>query len=99
MLLARIQGNATATIAHPSLRGVPLLVCETLAADGSGTGKLFLGADFLGAGQGATVLVTADGEAASRKVKDRSCPLRNVILALVDDPVPSNHTKQPAEAP
>lgn len=84
MQLAKIQGHATGTICHPTMKGVRLLLCETLDEEGRETGKFYLSGDFLGAGLHDTVLVTSDGDAAERKVKDPTCPLRNVIVGIVD---------------
>lgn len=85
MLYARVVGNAHSTVHHASLRGVRLLLCESLDAALAGTGKFFLAADWLGAGKGSVVMVTTDGGAASRRIGDRSTPLRNVVLGILDE--------------
>lgn len=84
MLAARVIGNATATVAHASLKGVRLLLCEALDSDGKPTGKVLVAGDWLGAGRGGQVLVTSDGDAALAHTGDPRGPLRNVILGLVD---------------
>lgn len=86
MLHARVVGHAHSTVHHPSLRGVRLLLCESVDAALAGTGKFFLAADWLGAGKGSIVMVTTDGMAASRKIGDKQTPLRNVVLGLLDGP-------------
>ena len=84
MLNARVIGFGHSTVRHPSLRGVRLAMCEGLDSDGRGDGKIFLAADWNGAGVGQRVFVTTDGEAASRRIGDPSTPLRNVILGIID---------------
>lgn len=84
MILGRVSGNAASSVCHPTLRGVRLLLCEVLAADGRGTSRFLLCGDWQGAGPCDRVLITADGEAASRHTGSRSTPLRNVIVGIVD---------------
>lgn len=84
MLNARVIGFGHSTVRHPSLKGVRLALCEGLDFEEKGDGKVFLAADWSGAGVGQRVLVTTDGEAASRKISDESTPLRNVVLGIID---------------
>ncbi len=84
MQLARTIGHATATIRHPSMKGVRLVLCETLGVDGTPTGGLVLAADWTGSGLGATVAVTSDGSAAAFHIGTTQTPLRAVILGQVD---------------
>lgn len=85
MLCARVVGHAHSTVHHPSLRGVRLLLCEAVDAAQRGTGRFVLAADWQGAGRGSLVMISTDGEAASRRVGDPKTPLRNVILGILDE--------------
>ena len=85
MILARVRGNATSTVCHPSFKGVRLLLCEVLDAAGGASGKVLLCGDWQGAGAGDKVLVTSDGEAASRHTGDKHMPMRNVVIAIIDE--------------
>jgi microcompartment protein CcmK/EutM len=85
MLYARVVGHAHSTVQHDSMRGVRLLLCEALDGAGEGTGKFCLAADWLGAGLGHLVMISTDGEAATRKTGRRDTPLRNCILGLIDE--------------
>lgn len=84
MLYARVIGHATSTIKHESMVGATLLLCEDVDATGKGTGSCFVAGDWLGANVGSLVLVTTDGEAAERHHKDPRSPLRNLVIAIVD---------------
>lgn len=85
MLYARVIGHATSTVKHPSMKGATLLVCEDADATGKGLGSCFVAADWTGAGTGSMVLVTTDGEAAERHHGDAKSPLRNLVIAIVDN--------------
>lgn len=89
MLDARVIGFGHSTVKHPSMKGVRLALCEGLTAAGDGDGKVFLAADWQGAGVGQRVFVTTDGEAATRALGDHplsdKTPLRNVILGICDE--------------
>lgn len=85
MLHARVVGHAHSTVQHPSLRGVRLMLCESIDETKRGLGSYFLAADWLGAGPGSEVFVSTDGEAASRRIGNTKTPLRNVILGIIDE--------------
>ncbi|MGE9291385.1 MAG: EutN/CcmL family microcompartment protein [Puniceicoccales bacterium] len=85
MLDARVIGFGHSTIKHPSMKGVRLALCEGLTDTGEGDGKVFLAADWQGAGVGQRVFVTTDGEAASLRTGFSDTPLRNAILGICDE--------------
>lgn len=82
MLLARVIGNATATIGHPSLRAQRLLLVQPLR---SLTVEPVLSLDRLGAARGALVVISSDGRGARELVNDERSPVRWTVLGIVDD--------------
>ena len=85
MQLARIDGNATATIAHSSMKGCRVLICQPINEAGEETGLPYLAIDELGAGLHSRVMITTDGSKAQAHVSDASSPLRNMVLGIVDE--------------
>jgi ethanolamine utilization protein EutN len=63
MFLAQIQGTVTSTVKHGTLEGARFLLGRRLEADGMPSGEPVVIVDRLGAGRGAVVLVTTDGDA------------------------------------
>lgn len=86
MILSRIDGNAVATVAHPSFHGLRLLICQPIDAEGKEAGEPCLAFDELGAGLHSRVFYTTDGSAAREACGDEHSPLRNMIAAVVDEP-------------
>jgi len=85
MLLCRVEGSATSTIRHPSLKGWRLLVCQPLGADGRGDGLPILCLDSLGAGRHQTVVASSDGKSVREKVGDPYSPARYMTIAILDE--------------
>jgi ethanolamine utilization protein EutN len=84
MQLARVLGHGVATAKHPTLFGWKLLLVQPLSATGSADGEPVLAIDHLGAGLGATVIVSNDGRAVQELVKTKATPLRWMVLGLCD---------------
>lgn len=84
MILARVVGHAVSALHHPSLRGARLLICESVDTEGRLSGKPMLCADWQGAGLHDDVFITTDGESVQPHITDPHCPLRNVIVGLID---------------
>jgi len=85
MLFARIDGFATATIAHPSLRGQKIVLCTPVDENGLDSGAPFAAVDPIGAGRHAKVFITTDGSWTQNFVHDDTSPIRNQVIGIVDE--------------
>jgi len=84
MQLALVQGSATTTVRHPSLRGQKLLVAQQLGIDGEPGGDPVLLVDQIGAGVGDVVIITSDGLGLREMLGDTTSPARWWTLGIVD---------------
>ncbi|MCS6852247.1 MAG: EutN/CcmL family microcompartment protein [Gemmataceae bacterium] len=84
MQLARVIGQAVATVKHPSYRGWRLLLLQLLAADGGDDGEPILALDQLGAGPGSRVIACNDGAEARKLVGAADSPARWFVLGICD---------------
>jgi ethanolamine utilization protein EutN len=84
MVLGRVIGTATSTIRHGSLKGWKLLVVQPLAADGSPDEDPVLAVDTVGAGLGADVILTSDGQGTRELLKSETTPVRWSVLGIND---------------
>lgn len=85
MLLARVEGNVTATRKHPSLEGWRLLICQPIGQAGDPEGAPQVAIDSLGAGIHQRVILSSDGAAARAAVRDPQSPVRWMVVGVVDD--------------
>jgi microcompartment protein CcmK/EutM len=86
MILARVDGVIVSTVCHPSMTGCRTIICQALDESGREEGAPVLALDPLSAGQHQRVLISTDGSHTREYVKDPKSPLRNIILAIVDEP-------------
>jgi len=84
MFLARIDGTVVPAAKHATLEGCRFLVAQRLEADGNTGAEPLVIIDWLGAGRGATVLVSTDGDIA-RERYGNTTPARMVVAGIVDD--------------
>jgi len=84
MFLARINGTVVPAAKHESLVGCRFLLAERLeAADGSLGAEPIVVVDWMGAGQGQTVMISNDGDIARERYGNTS-PARLVVAGIVD---------------
>jgi ethanolamine utilization protein EutN len=86
MMLARVEGNLTATRKHPSLEGWRLVICQPISASGANEGVPVVALDAHGAALHQRVIVSTDGAAARQAVRDPKSPVRMMIIGVVDEP-------------
>ena len=86
MILARVEGNLTATRKHPSLMGWRLVICQPMSGAGVAEGTPVVAIDAHGAGMHQRVILTSDGSAARQAVGDTKSPVRMMVLGIVDEP-------------
>ncbi len=83
---AKVLGNATSTVKHPSLNNMKLLVCQALMNDRvSADGPPLLAVDRFGAGIGETVMLTSDGSAVRDMFGIENSPIRWAVLGIIDE--------------
>jgi len=88
MLLARVEGNLTATRKHPSLEGWRLVICQPINDAGEAEVSPQVANDPHGAGMSQRVVISSDGLAARQAVKDPKSPVRWMIVGIVDEKEP-----------
>jgi microcompartment protein CcmK/EutM len=86
MILARVDGVIVSTVCHPSMTGCRTIICQPLDETGRSEGAPILAIDPFSAGQHQRVLISTDGSKTREYVGDPKSPLRNLILAILDDP-------------
>jgi ethanolamine utilization protein EutN len=84
MILARIDGLATTSVAHPSLKGQKIVLCTPIDADGSATGNPIAALDPIGGGRHARVFITTDGSWSQNTLHDQTSPIRNQVVGIID---------------
>jgi ethanolamine utilization protein EutN len=89
MLLARVEGNLTATRKHPSLEGWRLIICQPISQAGEAEGVPQVAIDAHGAAMHQRVIISSDGLAARKAVGDEKSPVRWMITAIVDETSPA----------
>lgn len=94
MLLARVEGNLTATRKHPSYEGWRLVICQPISRDGSPEGVPQVAIDSLGAGMHQRVIISSDGSATRKAVGDEKSPARWMIIGVVDEVTPGTTALQ-----
>ncbi|HVU99965.1 MAG TPA: EutN/CcmL family microcompartment protein [Verrucomicrobiae bacterium] len=85
MLLARIEGNLTATRKHPSLEGWRLLICQPISNSGQPEGTPQVAIDSQGAAMHQRVIISSDGSAARKAVGNDRSPVRWMVVGIVDE--------------
>jgi ethanolamine utilization protein EutN len=86
MILARIEGNLTATRKHPSFEGWRLLICQPISPNGEPEGSPQVAIDAHGAALHQQVILSPDGSAARAAVGDAKSPARWMVIGIVDEP-------------
>jgi microcompartment protein CcmK/EutM len=86
MILARVDGVIVTTVCHPSMVGCRSVICQPLDEQGREEGMPILAIDPQSAGQHERVLISTDGSHTREHVQDPKSPLRNIVVAIVDEP-------------
>jgi ethanolamine utilization protein EutN len=71
-------------VKHPTLSGWRMLLVQLLAADGGADGEPLLAIDYLGAPNGARVILTNDGAGVREVIGAKDSPVRWMIIGLCD---------------
>ncbi|WIY84032.1 EutN/CcmL family microcompartment protein [Propionimicrobium sp. PCR01-08-3] len=83
MFLAKVRGNVVSTSKDERLVGFKLLVIQRIGIDDNYVGDPEIAVDTVGAGNGATVIVTK-GSSARFAADRKDSPLDSTIVGIVD---------------
>ena len=84
MNLAQVIGYTTATVKHPSLEGLRLLIVQPLDIQNSADGEPLIAIDRLGGRRGDHVLLTSDSKMIAQMLKREDSPIRWAVLGIAD---------------
>lgn len=85
MILCRVLGSVTSTEKHPAFHALKLMVVQPVDERARAVGKSFLAVDnSSSAGPGDTVLVMREGGGVRQVLKDKTLPIRSLIVGVVD---------------
>lgn len=84
MFRAIVEGTATSTVRHPTMKGWKLLIVQPVDTSGRPKGDVLLVIDHLGAGLGTEVVISNDGRSARAMIGDNTSPMRWHVIGLVD---------------
>ena len=85
MLIARVIGDATATIKHPSHEGQKLLLVQPVQLDlVTPRGDAVIAVDAVDAGPGDLVLLAVEGYCAMTAVGRPDSPIDTAVIGVID---------------
>lgn len=84
MQLATVIGHATATIKHPSLTGLRLVIVQPLNVNRQPEADPMVVVDKLGSNVGSNVIISSDGRDVRQLVNDEKTPLRWHTVGIED---------------
>ncbi|MAF10850.1 ethanolamine utilization protein EutN [Candidatus Poribacteria bacterium] len=84
MMLARVVGKAVSVVKHPAYESRRLLVVQPLSTEMRDRGKAIIAVDYVGAGEGDTVVVGAGPGVARQVFGLGRAPIRELVMAIVD---------------
>ncbi len=85
MLIARVIGDATATIKHPSHEGQKLLLVQPVQLDlSTPRGDAVIAVDAVDAGPGDLVLLAIEGYCAMTAVGRPDSPIDAAVIGVID---------------
>ena len=86
MNLCKVLGNVVATVKHPAFEARKLLVVQPLDEHRKAVGASYLAVDNTScAGPGDVVLVMREGTGVRQILKDKTLPIRSLIVGVVDE--------------
>jgi ethanolamine utilization protein EutN len=85
MRIAKVIGNAYATLKHEKLKGIKLMVIQPIGPDGGFKNKPIIVADYLNTAIGNIVFWIEDGSTICKITGEKSIPLRGCILGIIDN--------------
>lgn len=84
MTLAKVTGNIVSTVKHEAYHATKIMIIQPLGWDLQPKGAPTIAVDTVGAGEGETVLILREGQAAKQILGVKRAPVRSLIVGIID---------------
>lgn len=84
MILAKVIGNIVSTVKHEAYHATKIMIVQPLGWDLQPKGTPSIAVDTVGAGEGETVLILREGQAAKQVLGVKRAPVRSLIVGIID---------------
>ena len=84
MILAKVIGNIVSTVKHEAYHATKIMIVQPLGWDLQPKGGSTIAVDTVGAGEGETVLILREGQAAKQILGVKKAPVRSLIVGIID---------------
>lgn len=98
MTIGKVLGSVVSIIKHEAYRSTKLMIVQPLGLDLQPKGEAILAVDTVGAGEGETVLILQEGQAAAQILGLKRAPVRSLIVGIIDH-VDVDETSRPSPKP
>jgi len=85
MIIGKVIGEIYSTINHDFYNGKKLLMVDKLTPSGEPIGDYLIAVDSVDSGVGEIVLIVDEGNSARQVVKNKSAPIRSIIIGIIDE--------------
>ncbi|MCK5525963.1 MAG: EutN/CcmL family microcompartment protein [Candidatus Latescibacteria bacterium] len=84
MTLGKVIGNIVSTVKHEAYHATKIMIVQPLGWDLQPQGGPTIAVDTVGAGEGETVLILREGQAAKQILGVKRAPVRSLIVGIID---------------
>ena len=84
MTLGKVIGNIVSTVKHEAYHATKIMIIQPLGWNLQPKGGPTIAVDTVGAGEGETVLILREGQAAKLILGVKRAPVRSLIVGIID---------------
>ena len=84
MYIAKVVGKVVSTLKHPAYLDRKMLLVQPITPENIPTGRCTIAVDYVGAGDGDTVIISAGPGTATEVFGFPRAPIRELVVGIVD---------------
>jgi len=84
MYIAKVIGKVVSTLKHPAYLDRKMLLVQPITPENIPTGRCTIAVDYVGAGDGDTVIISAGPGTATEVFGFPRAPIRELVVGIVD---------------
>ena len=84
MYIAKVIGKVVSTLKHPAYLDRKMLLVQPITPENIPTGRCTIAVDYVGAGDGDTVIISAGPGTATEVFGFPRAPIRELVVGIID---------------